>query len=91
MTKVKEEMLSLWEKIKPLYLDLHAYVRRKLSNVYGEEFISKTGTIPAYFLGDLWSEDWHGIADLVMPYAYQDRFNLSRLIINKVRKILLFF
>lgn len=85
-SNVKQEMESLWEKIKPLYLELHAYVRRRLSETYGEEIVSKEGSIPGYLLNDLWPENWNGIYHLVVPYPNQDHWNKTRLLINKVIK-----
>ena len=31
------ELDRLWEQVKPLYLSLHAYVRNKLAEKYGDE------------------------------------------------------
>ena len=37
--------LSLCRELEPMYKALHAYVRRNLRRVYGDEHISKTGTL----------------------------------------------
>ena len=42
---------TLWKKVKPLYEELHAYVRRKLMEKYPGRGISGTGPIPAHLLG----------------------------------------
>lgn len=57
----REQNRAKWEKkcfllilclqIKPLYEQLHAYVRHKLGQVYGPELISSTGSLPAHLLG----------------------------------------
>ena len=47
----KDQVEVLWEQVKPLYLQLHAYVRRRLREQYGEEHVSKRGPIPAHLLG----------------------------------------
>lgn len=39
-----------------MYLQLHAYVRRKLYENYGGEYINLNGPIPAHLLGELVSE-----------------------------------
>lgn len=44
-------LLLLFLQIKPLYEQLHAYVRHKLGQVYGPELISSTGGLPAHLLG----------------------------------------
>jgi len=41
----------LWNQIKPLYLQIHAYVRRKLWELYGSSVITRRGPIPAHLLG----------------------------------------
>lgn len=41
-----------WEEIKPLYVQLHTYVRRKLRDHYGPEKIHRRAPIPAHILGD---------------------------------------
>lgn len=64
---------EFWDKLKPLYQELHAYVRYKLSKKYSQ--ISKTGPIPAHLLGNMWAQSWVNIYDLVEPY--KDRPSLD--------------
>lgn len=47
----EETIMKLWTEIKPLYDQLHAYVRRKLRIFYGSRLISENGSIPAHLLG----------------------------------------
>lgn len=63
-----EQIETLWEQLKPLYLQLHAYVRRELRKKYGEEIVSKDGPIPAHLLGNMWAQTWANIADFTTPY-----------------------
>lgn len=49
---VLEEAARLWADLKPLFMNLHAYVRRKLFNFYGSDVIDITGPIPAHLLGE---------------------------------------
>lgn len=44
-------MERLWRQIKPLYLQLHSYVRRKLREHYGSSVVTRRGPIPAHLLG----------------------------------------
>lgn len=46
--RVAEE---LYQQIKPLFEQLHAYVRRKLYQVYGPKYINLKGPIPAHLVG----------------------------------------
>ena len=48
----KEDVEQLWLTMKPLYEQLHAYVRAKLRDVYGGQFDTSDGLIPAHLLGD---------------------------------------
>ena len=42
---------ELYEEIKPLYTQLHAYVRKKLIEAYPDHEIDPEGPIPAHILG----------------------------------------
>ena len=48
---LEKNIMKLWSEIKPLYDQLHAYVRRKLRILYGNRLFSEAGTIPAHLLG----------------------------------------
>jgi peptidyl-dipeptidase A len=60
------ELDRLWGQLQPLYLSLHAYVRAKLRDRYGDE-VPADGPIPAHLLGNLWAQDWSNVYDLVGP------------------------
>jgi hypothetical protein len=51
MYDFRNEMELVWNQIKPLYEQLHAYVRRKLRDLYGPEKISREAPLPAHILG----------------------------------------
>lgn len=59
---------ELYEEIKPLYAQLHAYVRKKLIGAYPDHNIDPEGPIPAHILGNMWAQQWNSIIDLVAPY-----------------------
>lgn len=64
----KAESERLWEQVKPLYDQLHCYVRGRLADFYGEDRAPRDGPIPAQLLGNMWSQQWAEIDDLVLPY-----------------------
>uniref|UniRef100_A0A4W4GRH0 Angiotensin-converting enzyme n=2 Tax=Electrophorus electricus TaxID=8005 RepID=A0A4W4GRH0_ELEEL len=64
----EEDLEALWKDLQPLYLNLHAYVRRGLFKKYGHNHINLQGPIPAHLLGNMWAQTWSGIMDLVIPY-----------------------
>lgn len=58
----------LWDQVKPLYDQLHCYVRDELVEKYGADKVDPNGPIPAHLLGNMWSQQWGEIYDLVEPY-----------------------
>ena len=68
----------VWENIKPLYNELHAYVRYRLRNLYGSKLnISMSGTIPAHILGDMYAQNWENIFDVVKPYSNVQNIDIT--------------
>jgi peptidyl-dipeptidase A len=59
-----KEVDRLWEQVRPLYVSLHAYVRMKLREKYGDA-VPAAGPIPAHLLGNIWAQDWGNVFDLV--------------------------
>jgi peptidyl-dipeptidase A len=60
------ELDRLWEQVRPLYLQLHAFTRKMLRQKYGN-VVPETGPIPAHLLGNIWAQDWSNVYDLVAP------------------------
>ncbi|HUR37374.1 MAG TPA: M2 family metallopeptidase [Terriglobales bacterium] len=61
------EMERLWQQVRPLYLSLHTYVRAQLVKKYGPNVVPADGPIPAHLLGNMWSQEWGNINDVVKP------------------------
>jgi peptidyl-dipeptidase A len=57
----------LWQEVKPLYDELHCYVRAGLNTRYGEEVQPAAGPIRADLLGNMWAQEWGNIYDVVAP------------------------
>jgi len=64
----EQETARLWQQVKPLYDELHCHVRAKLGEVYGADRVPQDGPIPAHLLGNMWSQTWGFIYDLIEPY-----------------------
>lgn len=47
---IRQQIQNLWEQLKPLYLQIHAYVRFNLRKKYGD-IVTEKGPIPAHLLG----------------------------------------
>ncbi|MEZ4384309.1 MAG: M2 family metallopeptidase [Nannocystaceae bacterium] len=62
------ESERLWQQVKPLYEELHCYVRAELSEKYGADKVPADGLIPAHVLGNMWAQEWGNIYSEVTPY-----------------------
>jgi peptidyl-dipeptidase A len=79
-----KELDRLWEQVKPLYLSLHAYVRNKLREKYGDAVVPASGPIPAHLLGNPWAQSWENIYPLLAPKDADPGFDLTDIL--KTRK-----
>src|SRR6266851_8703897 len=70
------EMDRLWNQVRPLYLSLHAYVRSKLREKYGN-IVPANGPIPAHLLGNMWAQEWENIYPLVAPKDADPGYDLT--------------
>jgi peptidyl-dipeptidase A len=73
------EMDRLWEQVKPLYLSLHAYVRWKLREKYGD-VVPASGPIPAHLLGNMWAQEWENIYPLIAPKDADPGYDLTAIL-----------
>jgi peptidyl-dipeptidase A len=74
-----KELDRLWDQVKPFYLSLHAYVRLKLREKYGN-VVPADGPIPAHLLGNIWAQDWSNIYPLVAPPNADPGFSLTKIL-----------
>lgn len=74
-----KEVDRLWEQVRPLYVSLHAYVRMKLREKYGE-VVPAAGPIPAHLTGNIWAQDWGNVLDLVAPRGAGQGFSLTEIL-----------
>src|SRR5262249_15185732 len=58
------EVERLWRQVEPLYVSLHAYVRKQLIKKYGKIAERPDGMIPAHLLGNMWAQEWGNIYPL---------------------------
>lgn len=76
------EMDRLWLQVKPLYDQLHCYVRAKLNEHYGDKVQPATGPIRADLLGNMWAQEWGNIYPLVAPKGVGDvGYDLTALLV----------
>jgi peptidyl-dipeptidase A len=73
------EMDRLWEQVRPLYLSLHAYMRMKLRERYGD-LVPEQGPIPAYLLGNIWAQGWENLYPDVAPTTGARAYDLTKIL-----------
>src|SRR4051812_43430519 len=74
-----KELDRLWDQVRPLYLKLHAYMRLKLHEKYGD-LAPATGPIPAHLLGNIWAQDWSNDYPLVAPAKADAGYSLTKIL-----------
>jgi peptidyl-dipeptidase A len=74
-----KELDRLWEQVRPLYVSLHAYVRSKLREKYGDA-VPANGPIPAHLLGNMWAQDWSNVYPLVAPKDADPGYDLTAIL-----------
>ncbi|XP_050407171.1 angiotensin-converting enzyme [Patella vulgata] len=73
----EEDLVDLFETLKPLYVNLHAYTRNKLKEFYGADKFPSTGQIPAHLLGNMWAQTWNNLYDVLEPYKNKDSIDVT--------------
>lgn len=72
------ELDRLWGQVKPLYDDLHCYVRTELGKKYGEDKVPQDKPIPAHLLGNMWAQSWGNIYDVVAPENADPGYDVTK-------------
>lgn len=73
-----KELDRLWGQVKPLYDDLHCYVRSELGKEYGEDKVPQDKPIPAHLLGNMWAQSWGNIYPLVAPESADPGYDVTK-------------
>jgi peptidyl-dipeptidase A len=75
---------DLFKKIKPIYDQLHMYVKNRLKKFYSNYWKNyDENLIPEHLLGNIWGQEWENIKDLVMPYSNVSMIDVTTLLIEK--------
>ena len=78
-----KEAARLWDQVKPLYGQLHCYVRGKLQKTYGADRVPDGKPIPAHLLGNMWAQQWAEIYPLVEPYPGVSDLNVTDALVKQ--------
>lgn len=74
----------LWDQVKPFYVNLHCYVRGRLNARYGDAVQPDHGPIRADLLGNMWSQQWGNIYDVVAPTSGgESSYDLTELLTSQ--------
>jgi peptidyl-dipeptidase A len=84
----RDQVARLWDQLRPLYQQLHAYVRRHLRLKYGDQLVRPNGPIPAHLLGNMWAQTWGNVADFMLPYPNRQSSDVTPNMIKQVRNFL---
>ena len=74
------ELERLWDQVRPLYESLHCHVRAGLAEEYGSAIVPPDEPIPAHLLGNMWSQTWANVFDLVAPRRTDPGYDLTDLL-----------
>ena len=75
-----EELERLWAQVRPLYEALHCHVRAELADEYGTAVVPPGEPIPAHLLGNMWSQSWSNVYDIVGPARADPGYDLTQLL-----------
>jgi peptidyl-dipeptidase A len=74
----EQDIERLWNEVKPLYDELHCYMRKKLQKQYGKDKVQDHAPIPAHLLGNMWAQEWNNVYDIAEPYKGQVSLDVDK-------------
>lgn len=79
----EQQVESVMAQIRPLYEQIHAYVRFRLREKYGPDVVSEKGPIPMHLLGNMWGQVWENIADFTTPFPEKKQLDVTEEMIKQ--------
>jgi peptidyl-dipeptidase A len=73
----EKETDRLFAEVRPLYEQLHCYVRSRLQRVYGKQLVPDGRPIPAHLLGNMWAQEWSALYPMLEPYPNQPSLDVD--------------
>jgi peptidyl-dipeptidase A len=70
----------VWQQVRPLYLQLHAFVRSRLRRHYGGDVVPAAGPIPSHLLGNMWAQSWENIEPILGLTGTAPAFDLTEIL-----------
>nr|ANW11475.1 Lol71 [Bichromomyia olmeca] len=73
----EKQLEDIFAQIRPLYEQLHAYVRFRLREKYGDGVVSERGPIPMHLLGNMWGQTWSEVAPISVSISEQKLLDVT--------------
>lgn len=71
-------MANILEEIRPLYEQLHAYVRHSMIKKYGAVAgLTEDDAIPIHLTGNMWGQTWEWACGLEKPFPAKSSTNVT--------------
>lgn len=58
----EQQLVGIFDQVRPLYEQLHGYVRARLLQQYGPEVVCRDGPIPMHLLRNMWGQSWENVS-----------------------------
>lgn len=81
--KFLDEMEAVVKQIKPLYIQLHAFVRHQLHTKYGDVVIDKDGPIPEHLFQQVLVQAWKNGSVIDSSFPSSDLPNIDESLIHQ--------
>lgn len=81
--KFLDEMEAVVKQIKPLYVQLHSFVRHQLHTKYGDVVIDKEGPIPEHLFQQVLVQAWKNGSVIDSSFPSSDLPNIDESLINQ--------
>ena len=78
-----QEAARLYSQVEPFYRELHCYARARLARKYGADRVPAGKPIPAHLLGNMWSQQWDAVYDLLEPYPGASDLDLDSALVKQ--------
>lgn len=64
----EQQLEGIFDQVRPLYEQIHGYVRQKLNKQYGSEIVCPNGPIPMHLLRNMWGQSWEHVSGHTTTY-----------------------
>ena len=80
---METEVDRLWSQVKPLYDQLHCYVRAQLNEKHGDEVVPLDQPLRADIMGNMWAQSWVNISEFVIPEGEGAGYDLTEILTQR--------